>query len=395
MGASYKRFSVSKFNEQLLEKYQFFFTLPLKVRATAATATSISSFLVLFLIHLMLNSVLTYQNLIVMYVFGTLISGLTFSMFLFPAMRRFFWLTFPISFLFASYMVAVGVINTIVVKSFDLLSFALAFTTLVLIAVSGSLWNYVIRSVVEEKSKLDAEIDLAQSIQKDFLPTLNIANDVIELYGRSDFATEVGGDYYDAFWLSDGRLIVAVGDVSGHNVAAGLLMAITKAAFRAELRHFTTLENLMSELNNDICENSRPKMFVSFACILFDFRTQTLTVANAGHLPILFRQKHLGNVRLLKPKAIALGLRHNATFPVETHRFESGDSFLLFSDGVNETLNEDGEEYQIERVVQWFKTAPESLSAKELYESLSSELTSFRGNLPLRDDSTILSIKCR
>ncbi len=394
MNASHRRFSISRFNEQLLEKYQFFFTLPLKVRATAATATFISSFLVLFLSHLMLKSLLTYQNLIVMYVFGMLISGLSFSMILFPAMRRFFWLTFPLSFLFGVYMGASSVINTRTVDSFDVLSFALAITTLVLIGVSGSLWNYVIRSVVEEKSKLAAEIDLAQTIQKDFLPTLDIQNDLVELYGKSEFATEVGGDYYDAFWLSDGRLIVAVGDVAGHNVAAGLLMAITKAAFRAELRHFTTLENLMSELNKDICENSRPKMFVSFACLLLDFHKRIFTVANAGHLPILFHQKHLGDVRLLKPKAIALGLRHHATFPVETYHLEHGDRFLLFTDGVNETLNEAGKEYQIERVVQWFKTSSESLSAKELYESLWSELSQFRGNLPLRDDSTILAIKC-
>jgi serine phosphatase RsbU (regulator of sigma subunit) len=394
MGTSPKPFSVSNFNEQLLKKYEFFFTLPLKVRATAATATFISSFLVLFLVHLMLKSILTPQNLIMMYVFGAIISSLTFLMILFPTMRRFFWLTFPISFLFGGYLGASSAMNMQAVKSFDMLSFALAITTLILIGVSGSLWNYVIRSVVEEKSKLDAEIDLAQSIQKDFLPTLNIVNEVIEIYGKSDFATEVGGDYYDAFWLNDGRLIVAVGDVSGHNVAAGLLMAITKAAFRAELRHFTTLENLMSELNKDICDNSRPKMFVSFACLLFDFRTKMFSTANAGHLPILFHQTNLGDVHLLKPKAVALGLRHNATFPVEKYRFERGDRFLLFSDGVNETLNEDGEEFQIERVVRWFQSAPQSLSAKGLYEDLSSELSRFRGNSPLRDDSTILTIKC-
>ncbi len=394
MSASHKHFSLSNFNEQLIEKYQFFFTLPLKVRAMAATATFISSFPVLFLIHLMLKSVLTFENLMVMYAFGAVISGLTFSMILFPSVRQFFWLTFPLSFLFGGYMGAMGVINTRSIISFDWLSFALALTTLILIGVSGSMWNYVIRSVVEEKSKLDAEIDLAQSIQKDFLPTLNIQNNVVQVYGQSEFATEVGGDYYDAFWLGDGRLIVAVGDVSGHNVAAGLLMAITKAAFRAELRHFTTLENLMCELNNDICDNSRPKMFVSFACLLLDFRLRILTVANAGHLPILFHQHHLSDVRLLKPKAIALGLRHNATFPVETHPFQHGDRFLLFSDGVNETLNEDGEEFGIERVVHWFKHAPPSLSSQQLYESLSSTLSTFRGNLPLRDDSTILAVKC-
>jgi len=395
MSTSHKQFSLSSFNEQLLEKYQFFFTLPLKVRAMAATATFISSFLVLFLIHLMLKSILTPHNLILMYVFGALISGLTFSMILFPSVRRFFWLTFPLSFLFGGYIGSTSVMNTRAMSAFDWLSFALALTTLILIGVSGSMWNYVIRSVVEEKSKVDAEIDLAQSIQKDFLPTLNIQNEVVEVYGKSEFATEVGGDYFDAFWLGDGRLIVAVGDVSGHNVAAGLLMAITKAAFRAELRHFTTLENLMGELNNDICDNSRPKMFVSFACLLLDFRKQTLTVANAGHLPILFHQNRSGDVRLLKPKAIALGLRHNASFPVETRPFERGDRFLLFSDGVNETLNEDGEEFGIERIVHWFKHAPPSFSSQDLYESLSSTLATFRGNLPLRDDSTILMIKCR
>ena len=395
MSTSNNPFSVSQFNELLLEKYQFFFTLPPKLRATAASATFISSLLLLFLIHLMLKSVLTVENLIVMYAFGVVISGLTSSMILFPVMRQFFWLTFPLSFLFGAYIGATGTMNTRTMSSFDVLSFGLALTTLILIGVSGSMWNHVIRSVVEEKSKLDAEIDLAQTIQKDFLPTLNIQNEVVEVYGQSEFATEVGGDYYDAFWLSDGRLIVAVGDVSGHNVAAGLLMAITKAAFRAELRHFTTLERLMHELNHDICDNSRPKMLVSFACLLLAFRSQTLTVANAGHLPILFYQKQSSDVRLLKPKAIALGLRHNATFPVETYAFASGDRFLLFSDGVNETLNQDSEEFHIERVVHWFKHAPESFPAKELYESLSSTLTTFRGNLPLRDDSTILAVKCR
>lgn len=388
-------FSISSLNQQLLEKYQFFFTLPLKVRITAATATFISSLLVLFLIHLMFKSIFTLQNLMVMYGLGVAISGLTFLTILFPAIRRFFWLTFPLSFLFICYIGISILINRHSVASFDLLSFALAFMTLVLIGISGFMWNYVIRSVVEEKSKLDAEINLAQTIQRDFLPTLNIQNEVVELYGKSDFATEVGGDYYDAFWLSHGRLIIAVGDVAGHNMAAGLLMAITKAAFRAELRHFTTLENLMSELNNDICDNSRPSLFVSFACLLLDFRHYTLTVANAGHLPILFHQKALDSIRLLKPKAIALGLRHDATFPVETYRFESGDRFLLFSDGVSETLNKDGEEYQIDRVIDWFKNAPHSLSAQALYENLSSTLCAFRGDLPLRDDSTILLVKCR
>lgn len=112
MSASPKPFSISNFNEQLLEKYQFFFTLPLKVRATAATATFISSFMVLFLVHLMLNSLLTRENLIVLYAFGIVVSGLTFSMILFPSVRRFFWLTFPLSFLFGGYMGAASVMNT-------------------------------------------------------------------------------------------------------------------------------------------------------------------------------------------------------------------------------------------------------------------------------------------
>jgi hypothetical protein len=235
MSTSNNPFSVSQFNELLLEKYQFFFTLPPKLRATAASATFISSLLLLFLIHLMLKSVLTVENLIVMYAFGVVISGLTSSMILFPVMRQFFWLTFPLSFLFGAYIGATGTMNTRTMSSFDVLSFGLALTTLILIGVSGSMWNYVIRSVVEEKS----------------------------------------------------------------------------------------------------------------------------------------------------------------TFPVETYAFASGDRFLLFSDGVNETLNQDSEEFHIERVVHWFKHAPESFPAKELYESLSSTLTTFRGNLPLRDDSTILAVKCR
>lgn len=394
-----RAFSLSRFNDALLEKYQFVFSLPPNVRAMAATATLITSLVALFLTHLMLKSLLTTENIWAMYGFGAAIAGLTFAMILFPAPRRFFWLTLPISSAFGIYMGIASAMNAKTVATFDALAFGLSATVMLLIAISGSMWNRVIRSVVAEKSKLAAEIDLAQAIQKDFLPTLNIQNSVVEIYGRAEFATEVGGDYFDAFWLSDGRLIVAVGDVSGHNVAAGLLVGITKAAFRAELRHFSTLDHLMRELNRDICDNSpprsRPKMFVSFACLLLDFRDRTFSVANAGHLPILFHQRRANEVIALKPKALALGLRYDATFPTETRRFESGDRFLLFSDGANETLNDAGDEYGIERVKAWLNAAPQQLSAQDLYESLSRELARFRGETPLRDDCTILVVKCR
>jgi hypothetical protein len=101
MSTSNNPFSVSQFNELLLEKYQFFFTLPPKLRATAASATFISSLLLLFLIHLMLKSVLTVENLMVMYAFGAVISGLTFfNDSLSCRWVNFFGSPFPLSFLF-------------------------------------------------------------------------------------------------------------------------------------------------------------------------------------------------------------------------------------------------------------------------------------------------------
>lgn len=261
-----------------------------------------------------------------------------------------------------------------------------------LIVLAFSFYIEIMKQVSSQKARIDAEMAVAQRIQSDLLPILEIENDSLALYGQTESATEVGGDYCDAINLPNDRFAVAVGDVSGHNVAAGVMMSMLKVAFRTELSYFTDPENLVSSLNKTIYDHKNKAMFISFLFALIDPSNNSVTMINCGHPPLLHFSSEGEIVKKYRTGDVALGLKRDAVFQSQKIQFTSGDVFIFLSDGLIETVNAIGEEFSIDIISELLKNYIDR-TPKALYDLLNNSANDFRDQLPQRDDVTIVVVK--
>ncbi len=263
-----------------------------------------------------------------------------------------------------------------------------------LIVLAFSFYIEVMKQVSTQKARYEAEMVVAQRIQNELLPVLDLNNESYELYGKTESAHEVGGDYCDAITLPDGRLVVAVGDVSGHNVAAGVMMSMLKVAFRTELNYLDDPRHLVESLNRTVYEHKNKAMFISFLFVLYDPAEKRLTLINCGHPPLLHVSKTENRILQYRTGDVALGLQPDAQFSFKSVPYSAGDCFVFISDGLIESANAYGEELELDRVSEVAQTSVE-LSPKALYDSLLSAANDFRGQVPQRDDVTVVVLKIK
>ncbi len=281
----------------------------------------------------------------------------------------------------------------------DVVSTLLFFGIVVCVYTGMRLYGNVMSTISREKVQMVSELDAARIIQQRFVPEISLNEPFYTAFGKTVPSNEVGGDYFDVVRFSEHEIAVAVGDVSGHNIAAGLLMAVTKSAFRTELKHYSNLPALMQSLNQMICENADKGMFVSFQCCLVNFQNQTLIVANAGHLPVLHYTPRTASVQEIKPRGMALGLATKGVFNVQSTSFQEGDVFVFLTDGVMEATNAGNEEFGLENVKRVLKKHGSSQMPQQLYDTIISHLRTFcgagRATLELADDATLLAINVK
>lgn len=249
-----------------------------------------------------------------------------------------------------------------------------------------------------EKARIEVEIVAAQTMQTMLLPTIRQETTQYHVFGSTQPATEVGGDYFDVVPLSDGKLAVAIGDVSGHNISAGVLMAMTKSAFRTELKHLVgnaVLPNLLQSLNQTVLENTTRRMFVSFECAVFDFAARTLTIANAGHGMVACVRNT--SVRIFQPKGTALGLAQKGIFSEEQCDLQPDDIFLFFTDGIVEAMGKYNEEFGTDRIfsaVQAILRKPgQPPSPENIYHAVLNTVQTFTGTSAFADDATLVVLR--
>ncbi|MDX2128349.1 MAG: PP2C family protein-serine/threonine phosphatase [Chloroherpetonaceae bacterium] len=271
-----------------------------------------------------------------------------------------------------------------------------------LLVCGVSCYLQVARRVIIEKQKMEGELTLARKVQEKLLPQVSIETDTFSAFGNTICASEVGGDYFDFVPIShEGKLrAIAVGDVSGHNMAAGVLMAIVKSAFRSEIRHRDyqrpeSISKLTAALNETVADLREKQMFVSFSAIIIDSASGLLHYANAGHLPILHYKSNQNTINEVYQKTPALGLLREIPFPHLSIPFETGDYFFLFTDGLTEVSTSKGEEFGIERLRQTIFDALQHSepSPKVIYQRLVSSAEAFSSKQGFSDDVTLFIIK--
>ncbi len=216
----------------------------------------------------------------------------------------------------------------------------------------------VVRGEVRRRSELETEVRIAQGIQQSLLPARSIEAPQYAVAGITLPASEVGGDYHDFVEMEGGRLAVAIADVTGHGVGAGILSAMTKSAFRTQLAHDPAPAALLTSLNRTLFDLSDKRTFVTFAYALIDPARRIVDIATAGHPPILYRSEAGGGLREIRSKSPALGMKREVRFEDWTSvQYGPGDTLLFYTDGILEARNPQGEEFGDERLCAAFAAA--------------------------------------
>lgn len=242
-----------------------------------------------------------------------------------------------------------------------------------------------------ERERMERELELAAEIQQRFQPSAPPVMEDYELQGISFACYEIGGDYYDFIPRHNGRMLVALGDVSGKGTAAALLMSSLHAAIHAQTAAKSSLEVMVKSVNEYLSFNTPSNRFITFFVGELDPTNGELTYINAGHNPPLVARKN-GLIEELDSGGFPLGIMPMADFEVGKIQLQSGESVIVFSDGVNEAENVDGEEFGMERFKKVVK-ANLGKSAAGMRDKIESSVSAFTKTAPANDDITLVIVK--
>ncbi|MDA3959852.1 MAG: PP2C family protein-serine/threonine phosphatase, partial [Planctomycetota bacterium] len=213
---------------------------------------------------------------------------------------------------------------------------------------------------------------------------------------RFEAATEISGDFYEFILLSDGRIGFAQGDVSGHGMQAGLIMSMAKKVLAIYARQGARPAQVLSSVNDALAEDLGGKMFVTITYAILDPDERTITWARAGHSPPVRFNPHSGELSEINPAGMVVGMKSGPLFQQavqeEVTQLRSGDIFLIYTDGITETMNRQGEEYDTERLFELIKTHGPTVGVEGMLDRILDSIRSFRGSAPADDDITMLAL---
>lgn len=254
-----------------------------------------------------------------------------------------------------------------------------------------------LKKLAEEERILQGH-KLAREVHQSFLPQSLPQFEELDLAARCTPAQEVGGDYYDFFKLTDNRLAVVVGDVSGKGIHAAFYMTLIKGYLQSLADDPLTPKELVTKTHRLFLENSRPGTFVTMIYGIIDLKADTFTFVRAGHNPLIHLQTHSENPIFHRPDGLAIGMGTPEQFERNlqevTLPLYSGDVLLLYTDGCTESKNVHDEILGEEAFLNMSKKYSKH-SASQMIEHLSEEIHRFSGNRKINDDLTLVAIRKR
>ncbi|MES2221892.1 MAG: SpoIIE family protein phosphatase [Acidobacteriota bacterium] len=250
-------------------------------------------------------------------------------------------------------------------------------------------------SEATQRERIHREIEVAREVQERLFPQEFPVIDGVSLAGHCRPQQGVGGDYYDSFMLDDGRMALAIGDVSGKGISAALLMA----SLRASLRGMTLdaphdLAAMMEKVNRLVYEASATNRYATFFFATYNMQTRELIYVNAGHnAPFLVGRNgghfHVGRLEAGGP---VIGLLPYAIYEEQKCVLRPGDLLLAYTDGISEAMTDHEEEWGEDRMLAAAQSLPDE-TAQQVLEHLFAEADRFTGNAPQFDDMTLLVLK--
>ena len=259
-----------------------------------------------------------------------------------------------------------------------------------------ALYNAIIYSEANEKKRLDHDLEIARDIQRVLLPAEPPSVNGFEISGINVPARQVSGDYFDYIKVDEERLGVAIADVSGKGVPASLIMAICRSVLRSQAAQNPSPADVLRKVNRQLYPDIKEDMFISMAYLILDHARTGVMLARAGHDAPLLYKRASQTVTPLKPPGMVVGIDSGNVFDRITGDFpvplERDDCLVLYTDGVTEALDTDGNEFGVERTIQSVRASAAN-GAQAIIARLIDDLRNFVGSQPQNDDITLISIR--
>ncbi|MBX7222991.1 MAG: SpoIIE family protein phosphatase [Blastocatellia bacterium] len=243
-----------------------------------------------------------------------------------------------------------------------------------------------------EKQRLEEELAIAGRIQASMLPRHDPELPGFELAGLSRPAAGVSGDYYDYFRISDSKLAVVIGDVTGHGISSGLLMALAKGGLLNQVNVSSHVGDVMSAMNSLIFENGSRRDLMTLCYLSVNLHTGEVSLSNAGHPFPYWYHASIKMVQGIEIGAYPLGAKAIANYPTEMFQMEYGDVVVLYSDGIVELQNTRHEQLGYPRFEDMIKALSHK-PAREICENLVEAALKFSAGCLPEDDITVVVLK--
>ena len=249
-----------------------------------------------------------------------------------------------------------------------------------------------------DQTRIKKEMQLAKDIQETLLPKEIPETEGYELTGSYRSALEMGGDYYDFFYVDKHSLGLVVGDVSGKGIGAALIMTMVRTAMRTEARGNKRASDVLDKINRLVANDIKKGMYITMYYVVLDSKKRTINYSSAGHNPMILYRGAEDNIYFLNPKGFAVGLQlgdmnlFTKNIKSQSVVLNKGDLLFIYTDGITEAMNANREEFGETRLVDFIKHN-HHMPLDEFKEAMDKEISRFTGDYPQSDDITYIVIR--
>jgi phosphoserine phosphatase RsbU/P len=275
--------------------------------------------------------------------------------------------------------------------------FSAVFTpSLINTVMAFSLVTLLLAFELADKLTAKDELEVARSIQQSLLPKEAPINASMEIAYFSEAAREVGGDYYD-FYQNESSSMIVIGDISGKGMAAALHMVQVNTIMKS-LNKEENLKDLVVEFNNKLQNLFPPSVFLTSSFLKLD-ENNNVVYCRAGHLPLIYYSFKEKTCNQISPSGIGIAIQSGAekfenTLQENSLKVETNDIMVLYTDGLTETMNKNGDEFSEEKL-RSLVCENTDLSADELKQLVLKKIAEFRGTVAPHDDLTLIILKAK
>lgn len=267
----------------------------------------------------------------------------------------------------------------------------------ILAVLIGYLFNRIRLGQKLEQARIFNEVRTAHRMQMSLMPKEAPRLKGFEVHGLCEPAREVGGDFFDYFWLDDKmeRMGLAIMDVSGKSMEAAIISVMTSGLVYGEIGSCNSPGTILSKINYPMYKKTDKRIFTTGLIASLDLANKQLLLANAGHMdPVLIREGRQVKPDLVGPRDIPLGVKRRWAYAERMWQLQPGDLLLFYTDGLTEAADERERLFGEERVVPYLERQAK-LDLESLLQGLLGEVKRFAGEVPQRDDVTLIAMRVR